>query len=127
MQFPKGLITIDKNSHVPVYLQIANGIISHIRQGVLKPSVALPSSRLLAADLKVHRKTVVAAYDELYAQSWVDVYPRKGIFVAKNLPDVSPRKITTGTQPYTYPEKAFFEVPHDKTRISGPFLKKTGA
>ena len=124
MQFPKGLITTDKNSQVPVYLQIANGIISHIRQGVLKPSVALPSSRLLAADLKVHRKTVVAAYDELYAQSWVDVYPRKGIFVAKNLPDVSPRKITTGTKPYTYPEKAFFEVPNDKTRISGPFKKK---
>lgn len=124
MLFPKGLITIDKSSQVPVYLQIANGIISQIRQGFLKPAVALPSSRLLAADLKVHRKTVVAAYDELYAQSWVDAYPRKGIFVAKNLPDVSPRKITAGTQPYTYPEKAFFEVPNDKTHISGPFLKK---
>src|ERR1700748_2081916 len=93
MQFPAGIITIDKNSQVPVYLQIANSIISHIRRGTLKPSSALPSGRVLAADLKVHRKTIVAAYDELYAQSWVDSYPRKGIFVAKNLPDVSPRKI----------------------------------
>jgi GntR family transcriptional regulator/MocR family aminotransferase len=114
MQFPKGLITIDKNSHVAVYLQIANGIISHIRRGILKPSAALPASRILAADLKVHRKTVVAAYDELYAQSWVDAYPRKGIFVAKNLPDVSPRKITTGIQSYSYAEKTFFEIATDK-------------
>lgn len=124
MQFPNGLIIIDKNSHVPVYLQIANGIISHIRRGTLKPASALPGSRILAADLQVHRKTVVAAYDELYAQSWVDAYPRKGIFVAKNLPDVSPRKIKDELQPYSYPDKTFFEVPVNPTPFAQPFEKK---
>jgi len=120
MQFPKGLITIDKNSQVPVYLQIANGIIGHIRRGTLKPASALPGSRILAADLQVHRKTVVAAYDELYAQSWVDAYPRKGIFVAKNLPDVSPRKITNELQPAGYPDKTLFDVPGNYTRQTHP-------
>jgi GntR family transcriptional regulator/MocR family aminotransferase len=110
MLFTTGLIHIDKDVQVPVYLQITNGIIGHIRQGTLKPASALPSSRQLAATLKVHRKTVVAAYDELYAQSWVDVYPRKGIFVAKNLPDVSPRPINPAQQKTTYPDKTFFEV-----------------
>jgi len=110
MQFPQGLIPIDKNSQVAVYLQIANGIIGHIRRGTLKPSSALPASRVLAADLQVHRKTVVAAYDELYAQSWVDVYPRRGIFVAKNLPDVSPRKLPPAITQYSYPEKTLFEL-----------------
>jgi GntR family transcriptional regulator/MocR family aminotransferase len=60
----------------------------------LKPESALPSSRSLALALGVHRKTVVAAYDELYAQSWTDVYPRKGIFVAKSLPEVKPKRLS---------------------------------
>ena len=123
MQFPKGLITIDKNSQVPVYLQIANSIINHIRRGALKPSSALPGSRVLAGYLGVHRKTVVAAYDELYAQSWVDTYPRKGIFVAKNLPDVSPRKITAAQQHYAYPAETLFDVPGERTPFASLFVK----
>lgn len=121
MQFPAGIITINKNSQVAVYLQIANSIISHIRRGTLKPSSALPSSRLLAADLKVHRKTVVAAYDELYAQSWVDSYPRRGIFVAKNLPDISPRKITQALAPYSYPAETYFDIPGSAFPLPPPF------
>lgn len=123
MQFPAGLITIDKNSQVPVYLQVANSIISHIRRGTLKPSSALPPSRVLASDLKVHRKTIVAAYDELYAQSWVDAYPRKGIFVAKNLPDISPRKITADLQPYSYPTKTFFDIPGTQVPLPALFAR----
>ncbi|MDO3644765.1 MAG: PLP-dependent aminotransferase family protein [Mucilaginibacter sp.] len=123
MQFPKGLITIDKHSQVPVYLQIANCIISHIRRGTLKPSSALPGSRVLGEYLGVHRNTVVAAYDELYAQSWVDVYPRRGIFVAKNLPEVSPRKITDAMQPYAYPAETLFDVQEDNTPFANTFVK----
>ncbi len=110
MLFSATLVPIDKNAQVPVYLQITNSIIAHIRQGTLKPASALPSSRALASALSVHRKTVVAAYDELYAQSWVDVYPRKGFFVAKNLPDVSPRRLNIVVNKATYPDKAHFEV-----------------
>src|ERR1700761_9013674 len=93
MALVESILSVNKESSVPVYQQIANGIITHIRRGTLKPESALPGSRALAESLCVHRKTVVAAYDELYAQSWVDVYPRKGIFVAKNLPDVAPRPL----------------------------------
>lgn len=112
----ESLITINKELNVPVYLQIANSIIGHIRRGTLKPERALPGSRVLASSLKVHRKTVVAAYDELYAQSWVDVYPRKGIFVAKNLPDVKPKSIaqnaaTNGIAALTYFDLGEQQVP----------------
>jgi GntR family transcriptional regulator/MocR family aminotransferase len=110
MKFSTGLIQVDKDLQVPVYLQITNSIIAHIRQGTLKPASPLPASRLLAAALNIHRKTVVAAYDELYAQSWVDVYPRKGIFVAKNLPDVSPRPIGKALKQKAYPDKTYFDV-----------------
>ncbi|MBS1528640.1 MAG: winged helix-turn-helix transcriptional regulator, partial [Bacteroidetes bacterium] len=79
MHIVESLVQINKESSVPVYLQIANSIIAQIRRGMLKPESPLPGSRVLADALNVHRKTVVAAYDELYAQSWVDSYPRKGI------------------------------------------------
>ena len=90
------LVVIDKALSVSVYLQVANGIIAYIRQGVLKPGASLPPSRVLAKELGVHRKTIIAAYDELCAQNWTEVYPRKGIFVARNLPDVAPRPVSQG-------------------------------
>lgn len=114
MQALQNLINIDKEQLVSVYLQIANGLIAQIRQGILKPGSSLPSSRNLAKTLNVHRKTVIAAYDELYAQSWVDVYPRKGIFVSKQLPDVSPRKLITKAIDAMHAEKTLFYVDENK-------------
>src|SRR5882757_8389414 len=110
MSVVESLLSIDKNLHVPVYLQITNGIIGHIRRGTLKPETAMPSSRVLAKALNVHRKTVVAAYDELYAQSWIDVYPRRGIFVAKNLPDVTPKPLSENKEINNFPASTFFDV-----------------
>jgi len=69
------LIRIDKDLSIPVYLQIANGLVNIIKQGALRPGAALPSSRKLAGMLTIHRKTVIAAYDELLAQNWVEAIP----------------------------------------------------
>ncbi|HTI59863.1 PLP-dependent aminotransferase family protein [Mucilaginibacter sp.] len=121
MSILESLLIIDKDLSVPVYLQITNGVIGHIRRGALKPESMLPSSRTLAAALHVHRKTVIAAYDELYAQSWVDVYPRKGIFVAKNLPDVTPRPLTGSDGVSNLPTKTFFDVNDDHVPFPHPY------
>ncbi|MFB9843406.1 MocR-like pyridoxine biosynthesis transcription factor PdxR [Mucilaginibacter ginsenosidivorans] len=121
MSIVESLICVSKESPVPVYLQIANSIISHIRRGTLKPESALPGSRTLAAALNVHRKTVVAAYDELYAQSWVDSYPRKGIFVAKSLPDITPKSLGENAPPDSFPAQTFYEV---KAGLPGSRLYK---
>lgn len=126
MQFVAALLNIDKTLQVPVYQQIANGIICHIRQGTLKPASALPSSRALAIGLKVHRNTVVAAYDELYAQSWVDVYPQKGFFIAANLPEVAPRPLAKDQQVLTYPEKTHFDVRDKRLGSINLFTPATG-
>lgn len=115
------LISIDKTAQTPVYLQVANGIINHIRQGSLKPGAALPGSRILAKNLAIHRQTVVAAYDELYAQSWVDVYPRKGIFIAKNLPDIKPRPLTETAEKTGFASKTYFDVDDNKIPFSQLF------
>jgi GntR family transcriptional regulator/MocR family aminotransferase len=122
MALVESLLSIDKELPVSAYLQVANGIIAYIRQGTLKPGVALPASRVLAKALNVHRKTIVAAYDELYAQSWVEVYPRKGIFVANNLPDVAPRPILKIGQSTGLAKETFFGI-NKQINIAYPFVK----
>lgn len=104
------LLTIDKHQSVPVYLQIANGIIGIIKQGMLKPGMPLPTSRALATALQIHRKTVLAAYDELLAQDWVESYQRKGLYVSQNLPDIKPRQMAASGAAAAYPVRAAFAV-----------------
>jgi len=89
----QNLVRIDKELTEPVYQQLANGIVSLIRQGHLKPGSALPSSRKLAETFEIHRKTVVAAFDELQAQGWAEAFPRRGLFVATQLPVMRPKGI----------------------------------
>ncbi|WP_343689371.1 PLP-dependent aminotransferase family protein [Chitinophaga sp.] len=84
------LISLDKTLALPVYRQIANAITHHIKNGVLQPCTALPGTREMAEILDVHRKTIVAAYSELEVQGWICVTPRKGCYVAGNLPELKP-------------------------------------
>lgn len=81
---------ITKSSGVVVYLQIAQQIIDEIQRGRLAPSAAMPGTRELAENLKVNRKTIVLAYDELIAQGWLTTESRRGTFVSAKLPHFSP-------------------------------------
>lgn len=81
---------ITKSSGVVVYLQIAQQIINEIQRGRLVPSAVMPGSRELADSLKVNRKTIVLAYDELIAQGWLTSESRRGTFVSAKLPYFSP-------------------------------------
>lgn len=104
----KTLIEIDKDAHTAVYLQIANNMVNLIRSGILKPGVMLPGSREMAATLEVHRKTIVAAYEELYVQDWIETIPRKGVMVSKQLPDIKPRSFKPGKTSDGYSNEATF-------------------
>lgn len=77
----------------PLYQQLESEIIQLICHGILKPGQALPSSRELAQSLELNRKTVVATYDELHAQGWVEIRDRSGVYVSRHLPDNSDRTI----------------------------------
>lgn len=79
----------------PLFLRIARAVIADLRRGRLRPGEPLPGSRTLAAQLGVHRNTVIAAYDELAAEGWITQRPARGTFVQAELPEVparSPRK-----------------------------------
>ena len=82
----KSIIEIDRKGKKPLYLQIANQLIELIKKSTLPPSTKLPSSRVLSELLNVHRKTIVACYDELMLQGWVDAIPKTGTFVRADIP-----------------------------------------
>ncbi|MBB1151387.1 PLP-dependent aminotransferase family protein [Myroides sp. NP-2] len=86
------IISIDRKSKIPIYRQIAISFINAISQGVIKANTHLPSTRDLAKLLEVHRKTIVAAYEELEAQDWVVSVPRKYVAVSAKIPQLKPKK-----------------------------------
>ncbi len=87
------MLKIDDASKLALYNKIANAIINEISDGRLQSGSRLPSSRKMAELLNVHRKTVVAAYDELLAQGWIETRGRRGTFIHDKLPQVPPRRI----------------------------------
>ncbi|WP_084957263.1 PLP-dependent aminotransferase family protein [Thermoactinospora rubra] len=64
------LITINRDKG-GIAAQIAHELRDSIRQGRLEPGVRLPSSRELAADLRVSRGVVVEAYEQLVAEGFL--------------------------------------------------------
>lgn len=87
----KNLLKIDKNSADAVFKQIASQLVLLIQKGILLPDTELPSTRTLAIDLGLHRKTVMAAYNDLITENWIESQERKGYRVSALLPIVKPR------------------------------------
>lgn len=85
------LVVLDRSSSMPLYNQVANRLISLIGQGKILPGTFLPATREMALLLKIHRKTVIQAYDELEIQGWIEPVSRKGFRVLLDLPIVKPR------------------------------------
>lgn len=79
-------------SGLPLFQRIAESVAHEIRRGRLRPGERLPSSRKLARDLQVHRNTVLAAFEELERQGYLETRPARGTFVANDLP-ARPKKL----------------------------------
>jgi len=78
-------LTLD-DSRKKLYLKIADAIRRAIERENVHPNDKLPSARILAKQLEVNRHTIMAAYNELVAQGWVETQQRQGYTVAKTLP-----------------------------------------
>lgn len=77
----QSFIKIDRKSDTAIYMQVAHQLINAIQRGSLPLGTKLPGTRALSTILEVHRNTIVAVYDELFAQGWVESLPNKGTFV----------------------------------------------
>lgn len=86
-------LSFDHSAKRAVYLQLADAILSLIKEAKLSPKQKLPASRELSSLLKLNRITVSKAYDELIAQGWLESFVGKGTFVSAHLPDLQPKAL----------------------------------
>ena len=76
------VITVDKLSDTPLYLQLRDSVIAGIAAGELRPGDALPSVRSLAEELGINLHTVNKAYATLRDEGYVIMLGRRGAYVA---------------------------------------------
>src|SRR5919198_1679705 len=65
------LLALDLDPHQPPGRQIEEQLRHLIRTGTLPPGAELPSTRALAADLRVSRGVTVRAYTQLAAEGYL--------------------------------------------------------
>ena len=109
MHYLKEVLQYKRDDKQSVQMQLVNAFILNIRNGHLRKGLKLPGSRKLAELLNVNRSTMVAVYDELTAQGWIDVVPKTGTFIKVDLQELEP--IDTGNQGIrSYPFKSAFKI-----------------
>lgn len=81
--------------------QLAQKLREAVKNGALKPSESLPSTRALAASLGVARGTVVEAFEQLIAEGFLESSPGVGTYIAHSLanPETRPKKRRTASLP----------------------------
>lgn len=106
------VIELNQQSELAIHMQIVQKIVEEIQLGRLKAGQAMPGTRDLASALKLNRKTIVHAYEELVAQGWLVTQPRRGTFVNERIPlifknQIKPQASKNSTLPIQ-PEKNDF-------------------
>lgn len=76
------LVTLHPSSGVPVYLQLESQVKQAVAAGALRSGDALPSTRKLAAELRINPNTVARAYQNLERDGVIRSVPGGGTFVA---------------------------------------------
>lgn len=123
--YPLATLILINSEPEPVYLQIANQLLKFVKDGTLTAGHRLPSTRKLSAQLKVHRKTIIRAYDELLVQGWLESETGNGTFVSKKLPLLATEKLIEGNINTAGNLKlAGFEI-DDATHLARKLIKHT--
>ncbi|HWA42773.1 MAG TPA: PLP-dependent aminotransferase family protein [Hypericibacter adhaerens] len=83
-------LDIDEAAPAPLHRQLYEGLRKAILAGRLAPRGRLPSSRALASELGLSRNTVLAAFEQLASEGYLEARRGSGSRVAATLPDLSP-------------------------------------
>ncbi len=99
------ILELKRESHVPLYTQIAEQMRDKMRDGALKVGDRLPPNRELAKSLGVNRGTVTTAYDELMADGLVSSQVGRGTFVsavpAGGVKAAAPARVMASPMPWS--------------------------
>ena len=113
-----------------MFAQLAAAIASAITDGRLRAGDRLPGTRTLASTLGLHRNTVIAAFDELGAEGWVETRRGRGSYVASGIPSRTGRGARTargrGLADRPSYSLASIELPHGPQAALDPRLIRLG-
>jgi len=79
-------IALDAHGAAPIYRQLYDWFQKAIVEGRLRPGQRIPSTRGLAAELKVSRIPVLTAYEQLFAEGYLETFKGAGTTVAASIP-----------------------------------------
>jgi GntR family transcriptional regulator/MocR family aminotransferase len=101
-------VDISFSGHEPLHRQLYAVVKRAILSGRLRPGVRLPSTRLIAKDLRVSRTTVLNAFDQLNAEGYLEGKTGSGTRVPAYVPgDLAKR-----------PQRSQLRSSHSKVKIS---------
>lgn len=113
-----GNIQLDSAAGRALYLQLADHILSFIKEGKLRPEQKLPASRELSALLNINRLTASRAYEELQTQGWLESFVGRGTFVSAHIPEPELKALKGLLKPIAL-ETAGFAI-HPKSYLNNP-------
>ncbi|MCR4282291.1 MAG: PLP-dependent aminotransferase family protein [Bauldia sp.] len=76
-------VQFDRNLEMPIHRQLYELLRSYIIDGRLSAGSRLPATRALAEALKVGRNTVIAAYEQLLTEGYLEARSGSGTWVAE--------------------------------------------
>lgn len=84
---PLSSVALDPDGGTPLHRQLFLSVRESILSGRVLPGARLPATRIMAKDLGVSRNTVVAAFDQLMAEGYIEGRVGAGSYVSKTLPE----------------------------------------
>lgn len=85
---PLFTLTLDRSPEAPpLYRQVYDQVRLAVLERRLSPGARLPSSRILAEELRCSRNTVVGAFEQLLAEGYLEGHVGSGTYVSTVLPD----------------------------------------
>jgi GntR family transcriptional regulator/MocR family aminotransferase len=80
-------IALQDREEIPIYQQLYDWFRRAITGGQLRPGQRVPSTRNLAAELKISRMPVLGAFEQLLAEGYLETFIGAGTCVARSIPD----------------------------------------
>jgi GntR family transcriptional regulator / MocR family aminotransferase len=92
------MVAVDRTLATPLQRQIYEGFRSAILEGRLRPGQRIPSTRVLAAEIRVSRFPVLNAYGQLLAEGYLESRVGAGTVVSSSLPEQLTSSRAPGTR-----------------------------
>jgi GntR family transcriptional regulator/MocR family aminotransferase len=100
-------MALDSSSQTPLYRQISMWFQQAIGGGTLQPGQRVPSTRVLAKELKVSRVPVLSAYKVLVEEGYLQTFVGAGTCVSVSIPD---RVLKAETESLLAPSRVDLDV-----------------